>query len=125
MYLASELGADDILSYGIPHVALATGAAWRRDGIGLTRQRPLEAAGAELFTPDDFLGDRRGFDNLPAGPIVVYDDEGYVMGGGQAELLSKRGHNVTLGAPDALESGWHRKGTRSEGSDVGGRCDRR
>src|SRR3546814_1770438 len=102
MYLASELGADDILSYGIPHVALATGAAWRRDGIGLTRQRPLEAAGAELFTPDDFLGDRRGLDNLPSGPIVVYDDEGYVMGGALAELIAKRGHDVTLVTPAAL-----------------------
>src|SRR3546814_11045826 len=91
MYLASELGADDILSYGIPHVALATGAAWRRDGIGLTRQRPLETAGASVFTPDDFLGDRRGLDDLPSGPIVVYADEGYVMGGALAGVLARRG----------------------------------
>src|SRR3546814_13119542 len=94
MYLASELGADDILSYGIPHVALATGAAWRRDGIGLTRQRPLEAAGAAPFPPDDFLGDRPGFDNLPARPTVVSVAEGYVMGGALAAPIAQRGRGV-------------------------------
>jgi dimethylamine/trimethylamine dehydrogenase len=29
MYLQSPLTADDVLAYGIPHVALATGAKWR------------------------------------------------------------------------------------------------
>src|SRR3546814_10880315 len=72
MYLASPLTADDILSYGIPNVALATGARWRRDGIGLTRQRPLPGLeeadeGARLFTPDDFLGGGDGLDRLAAG----------------------------------------------------------
>src|SRR3546814_13485683 len=79
MYLASPLTADDILSYGIPNVALATGARWRRDGIGLTRQRPLPGLeeayeGARPSTPDDFLGGGDGLDRLPAGPGVVSDD---------------------------------------------------
>src|SRR3546814_14174996 len=102
MYLASELGADDILSYGISHVALATGAAWRRDGIGLTRQRPLPGLDeAEVFTPDEFLGDRRGLDDLPSGPLVVYDAAGYVMGGPLADPISKPGHDLTPVSPDA------------------------
>jgi dimethylamine/trimethylamine dehydrogenase len=107
MYLASALGADDILSYGIPHVALATGATWRRDGVGRTSQGPIAGlAGTEVFTPDDFLGDSRGIDRLPSGPIVIYDDESYVMGGVLAELIARRGHQVTLVTPAALVSAW-------------------
>ncbi|MGD1878034.1 MAG: FAD-dependent oxidoreductase [Kiloniellaceae bacterium] len=107
MYLASALSADAILSYGIPHVALATGATWRRDGSGLTRHQALpglDTVGA--FTPDDFLGDGNGIDRLPSGPIVIYDDEGYVMGGVLAEMIAKRGHEVTLVTPLELVSYW-------------------
>ncbi|WP_193368144.1 NAD(P)-binding protein [Pelagibius marinus] len=107
MYLASPLTAEDILSYGIAHVALATGATWRRDGIGLTRHQPLAGLdGAAVFTPDDFLGEGDGLDRLPAGPLVVYDDEGYFMGGVLAELLAKAGRAVTLVTPAALVSPW-------------------
>ena len=106
MYLASSLTADDVLSYGIPHVALATGARWRRDGIGLTRHRPLEESGSvALFTPDDFL-DGSGLDRLPDGPVAVYDDEGYLMGGVLAELIARSGRQVTLVTPAALVSAW-------------------
>ena len=107
MYLASELSADDILGYGIAHVAVATGATWRRDGIGRTRFDPLDAAAAsQIFTPDDFLGEGTALDRLPSGPIVVYDDEGYVMGGVLAELIAKRGHDVTYVTPLELASYW-------------------
>ncbi|MEQ9607354.1 MAG: NAD(P)-binding protein [Kiloniellaceae bacterium] len=111
MYLASALTAEDILSYGIAHVALATGATWRRDGIGLTRHQPLEGRDAlAVFTPDDFLGDASGMgdglERLPAGPVVVYDDDGYLMGGVLAELIAKRGHAVTLVTPLELVSYW-------------------
>jgi len=106
MYLASELAAEDILSYGIAHVCLATGAAWRRDGIGRTRHRPLDAPAESIFTPDDFLGAGGGLARLPDGPVVVYDDEGYVMGGLLAELIAGAGHNITLVTPAALVSAW-------------------
>jgi dimethylamine/trimethylamine dehydrogenase len=107
MYLASELSADDILSYGIAHVAVATGATWRRDGIGRTRFDALDVTAASpIFTPDDFLGEGTALDRLPSGPIVVYDDEGYVMGGVLAELIAKRGHDVTYVTPLELASYW-------------------
>ncbi len=107
MYLASELTADDILSYGIGQVAVATGATWRRDGVGRTRFTALEsAAPTAVFTPDDFLGAGTALDHLPAGPIVVYDDEGYVMGGVLAELIARRGHAVTYVTPLELVSYW-------------------
>jgi len=107
MYLASPLTAEDILSYGIAHVALATGATWRRDGIGLTRHKPLDGTDSlAVFTPDDFLGEGDGLERLPAGPVVVYDDEGYLMGGVLAELIARRGHAVTLVTPLELVSYW-------------------
>ena len=107
MYLASPLTAEEILSYGIGHVALATGATWRRDGIGRTRHRPLEgAAAAKIFTPDDFLAGGDGLQRLPEGPVVVYDDDGYVMGGLLAELLARAGREVTLVTPLELVSYW-------------------
>jgi dimethylamine/trimethylamine dehydrogenase len=107
MYLASPLTAEDILSYGIAHVAIATGATWRRDGIGLTGHQPLPGLdGTAVFTPDDFQGEGGGLDRLPEGPVVVYDDEGYVMGGLLAELLAKAGRKVTLVTPAAMVSPW-------------------
>ncbi|WP_299625298.1 NAD(P)-binding protein [Pelagibius sp.] len=107
MYLASALTAGEILSYGIAHVALATGATWRRDGIGRSRHAPVPGLGAgALLTPDDVVAD--GFDAaaLPDGPVVVYDDEGYLMGGLMAEVLAKAGRAVTYVTPAPLVSAW-------------------
>ncbi|NIA68982.1 NADH:flavin oxidoreductase [Pelagibius litoralis] len=107
MYLASDLTADDILSYGIAHVALATGAVWRRDGIGRTRHSEIPGLDrGPLLTPDDVMAE--GFDDqaLPDGPVVVYDDEGYVMGGLMAEVLARAGRAVTLVTPAPLVSAW-------------------
>ena len=42
MFPASRLEASHVLEFGAEHVALATGATWRRDGIGYT----LRTAGA-------------------------------------------------------------------------------
>src|SRR3546814_12746953 len=110
MYLASPLTADDILSYGIPNVALATGARWRRDGIGLTRQRPLPGLeeadeGARLFTHHDFLGGGAGLDRLPAVPDVVYDER-YLMGGVLAEVVAKAAQRLTMVTPATPVTSW-------------------
>lgn len=107
MYLASALGAEDVLSYGIPHVVLATGAAWRRDGIGRSGHAAIPGlAAGPLLTPDDVMAE--GFDpqGLPDGPVVVYDDDGYVMGGLMAEVLARAGRKVTLVTPAPLVSAW-------------------
>ena len=34
IYPASKLTAADVLEFGAPHVVIATGASWRRDGSG-------------------------------------------------------------------------------------------
>src|SRR4051794_550806 len=56
----SELDAEEVLSYGFDHVAVATGARWRRDGTGRWHTAPIdmdEAAG--VLTPDDLMAGAR------------------------------------------------------------------
>ena len=102
VYPASRMTADDVLAFGATHVALATGARWRRDGQG--RQHPFGlaiAADASVLTPDDI------FDGaVPAGEIVVYDDDHYAIGGALAEKLALAGARVTLATPAPLVSYW-------------------
>ena len=45
-------------------------------------------------------------DKLPAGKVVIYDDDHYYMGGVLAELLIQKGCQVTLVTPAAYVSEW-------------------
>ena len=102
LYLDSRLTADTVLETQCSRVAIATGAAWRRDGFG--RGAPDGIAGADaphVFTPDDVLGDAE-----IAGPVLVYDDDHFYMGGAVAEALRARGLEVTLVTPGAVVSSW-------------------
>ena len=105
VYFASTLGADDVLSYGFGHVALATGARWRRDGVARFHTEAIEIApGAEVLTPDDLMAGER-----PTGKrVVLYDDDHYYMGGILAELLATEEREVTLVTPAADVSNWTR-----------------
>ena len=61
----SRLGADDVLEFDFPHVFVATGAVWRRDGIGRTERRAIDGLGLIcILTPDDIM---RG--TLPRLPV--------------------------------------------------------
>ena len=98
----SEVTADEVLAYGFRHVAVATGAQWRADGVGRRHAHPLELAGVELLTPDDLLAGAR-----PQGDrVVVYDDDAYYMGGVLAELLAREGRQVTIVTEAAYVSAW-------------------
>ncbi|CAN5200044.1 NAD(P)-binding protein [soil metagenome] len=103
VYRDSDLGADDILAFGFDHVVLATGARWRKDGIGRRLLKPLRAeTGVEIMTPDDIIAGAR-----PSGKTVtIYDDDHYYMGGVLAELLVREGFSVTLVTPAADVSNW-------------------
>ena len=54
--LESEVTADEVRGYGFDHVAVATGARWRADGVGRWHTRPPASTGVETLTPDDLLG---------------------------------------------------------------------
>jgi dimethylamine/trimethylamine dehydrogenase len=99
----SELTADEIASYEFDHVALATGARWRADGVGRWHTSPIEIdASMPVLTPDDLMAGR-----TPAGErVVLFDDDHYYMGGVLAELLAAAGHAVTLVTPEARVSDW-------------------
>ena len=102
VYPSSPMTADAILEAGAQHVIVATGAAWRGDGIGRTLWKPIPGSdSAAVFTPDDLLGGR-----LPSGRVVLYDDDHYYMGGVLAELLVARGCEVALVTPAPLVSYW-------------------
>ena len=100
---ASRLEADEILSYGFDHVALATGARWRRDGSARWHTRPIPIGdGVAVLTPDDLMaGERPASDR-----VVLFDDDHYYMGGVLAELLVADGKQVTLVTPAARVSEW-------------------
>jgi dimethylamine/trimethylamine dehydrogenase len=98
----STMSEADVIETGFAHVIVATGASWRRDGIGRDLWQSIQ--GSELphvFTPDDIMAGR-----LPSGQIVLFDNEHYYMGSVLAELLAKKGNQVTLATPAPLVSYW-------------------
>ncbi len=102
IYLNSRLTADDVMEFAADYVVIATGATWRRDGLGgHTRHGISGYELANIFTPDDiFKGD------WPTGSVLVYDDDHYYMGGVIAELLATNGCDVTLVTPHSIVSSW-------------------
>jgi dimethylamine/trimethylamine dehydrogenase len=99
----SELAADEVLSYGFDHVAVATGAEWRRDGTGRWHTAPIDIDPAgRVLTPDDLMAGAR-----PQGDrVLLFDDDHYYMGGVLAELLAREGRAVALVTPGARVSEW-------------------
>ncbi len=100
-YFDSLLTAENILDFGFQHIAIATGALWRADGVARMHVEPIPNAGLPVYTPDDLMAGR-----LPKGRVTVFDDDHYYMGGVLAELLAQNGCEVTLVTPSAYVSDW-------------------
>ncbi|MEZ5776473.1 MAG: FAD-dependent oxidoreductase [Hyphomicrobiaceae bacterium] len=95
LYLDSEVTADLADELEVDAIAVSTGARWRRDGVGMaTPFAPSVDEAARILTPDDLLGGAE-----VEGPVLVYDDDHYTMGGALAELLARRGLGVTIATP--------------------------
>ena len=102
VYRDSRMGAQEILDADCTLVALATGAKWRSDGVGRQHREAIQGlATLPSFTPHDIMNDV-----AIEGPVVVYDDDHYYMGGVVAEALIARGLEVTLVTPAAVVSSW-------------------
>jgi len=103
VYLQSRMTAADIAEFGFRHVAVATGAAWRRDGVARWHTQPVPAhPSADVLTPDDLMAGWR-----PSGSrVVVYDDDHYYLGGVLAELLQNEGFEVEIITPAPQVSAW-------------------
>ena len=106
LYFDSELDAASVLEFGFPRVVVATGARWRRDGVGHHWTRPMPIAdGARVITPDDVMDGA----TLPQGTrVLVWDDDHYCMGGLMAEVLADMGCETHYLTPACEVSTWTR-----------------
>ena len=102
IYLDSAMTAETVRETECSLVAVATGATWRRDGTGRGHVDPIPGFDAgNVFTPDNVMA------GAPiAGPVIVFDDDHYYMGGVVAEALRAQGCDVTLVTPAAEASAW-------------------
>jgi len=105
VFFDSPLDAAQVLEFGFPRVVLATGAAWRVDGVGHHHTRPPPAAaGAQLLSPDEIIDGRR-----PEGRrVLVWDDDHYYLAGVLAELLAEAGFETVYATPASEASTWTR-----------------
>jgi dimethylamine/trimethylamine dehydrogenase len=100
LFEQSELSADETLVVGCDHIVIATGSAWRADGLGRTHRTHLPVDNSiSILTPDDIMGGGR-----PDGPVVIFDDDHYYMGSVIAEKLALDGLEVTLVTPESVVS---------------------
>ncbi len=100
--LGSVVDEEQILEFGADRVAIATGSRWRRDGVGRHLDDPVPGWDLpSVLTPDDIMAGAR-----PSGPVVVFDDDHYYMGGVVAEALRLAGCTVTLVTPANEISTW-------------------
>lgn len=103
VYRQSEMAAENILEGDFPHIVLATGSFWRKDGFGLWNDTPIERDGSEkqIFTPDDIMN---GY--CPTGRVMIFDDDHYYMGSVIAEKLVEQGCQVVLVSTFSKISTW-------------------
>jgi dimethylamine/trimethylamine dehydrogenase len=103
IYRGSELEAEHVLEFGARHVAIATGSTWRRDGVGRDSGFAVDGFdGAGVYTPDDIMAGR----DPEQGPIIIWDDDHYYMGGVLAEVCRSAGAEVILATTAATVSAW-------------------
>lgn len=102
IYRDSRLTAEHVIEFGIPRVVLATGSRWRRDGVGRQNCLGIQGLGhSGVHTPDDIIA------GVPVdGPVVIFDDDHYYLGGVLAEKLRADGLPVALVTPAELPSAW-------------------
>ena len=101
VYRGSLLSAQDVIDFECDHAVIATGAQWTREILNMKGFPVGEIEGDAVFTPDDILAGAE-----PDGPVVIYDFDHYYMGSCLAELMRKRGNEVTIVTPANAVSAW-------------------
>ena len=106
LYLKSKLTSEDLLSYGVENIVLATGASWRADGVGRIHRAPLKYLNSNrILTPDDVMAGQL-LDDMSKGPIVIFDDDRFYMGSVLAEVAVKTGRKVVFISSTPTVSAW-------------------
>lgn len=102
IYRESRLEMQDVLDFAAPHVFIATGSSWRRDGLGRALRQPLPGVQSlQVFTPDDVMAGAV----LPS-PVLLFDDDHYYMGSVLAERLAAQGVEVIFVTPAPDVATW-------------------
>ena len=102
LYLGSRMSAPDVRTFGADYVLIATGAHWRRDGIGRWHAGPIAALdAAAVYTPDDVFAGR-----LPDGEVLVFDDDHYYLGPTIAIKLASAGVRVRYVTTEGRAGAW-------------------
>ncbi len=90
LYLSSPMTAEEILEAGAQNVIIATGATWRRDGVGRTLWKPIPGHELEnVFSPDDFL-EAGGLPPLLRKQASAVQDFGFLEAGGLPPKLQEQ-----------------------------------
>ncbi len=108
IYRESRLDPAQVLNFGLPRVLIATGARWRKDGIGRHHSAPVPGFDhGAVATPDEVMA---GPEALAArwseGPIAIFDDDHYYMAAFIAEALAKLDREVTLITTAGTAAAW-------------------
>lgn len=103
VFRESNLTAEDVLAFEADHVAIATGASWMTERFDGEAFLSIAATGTmpEILTPDDIMAGK-----IPDGPVLVYDQDSYYLGGVIAERLKSTGLDVTIATPSDNVSNW-------------------
>jgi dimethylamine/trimethylamine dehydrogenase len=102
LFPASRLTPENVLEFGFPRVVLATGASWRKDGVGRQHHRPIPGSEQDhVIAPEAVMAGGKA-----AGPVVIYDDDHFYLGGVLAEKLRAEGHEVAIVTPAPQVSLW-------------------
>ena len=101
VFRESRMTAEDVFAVEADHVAIATGATWKRERFDGKVYVPVTTGDAEVFTPDDIMDGR-----IPDGPTVVFDGDNYYMASVMAEAVIKAGHPVTYVTENDSVSAW-------------------
>ena len=102
VYRESLMDADAIRATDATQVVIATGATWRRNGLGTTSPVPVASYDdPRTLTPDDIMDGKR-----PLGPVVVFDGDHYYLAAVIALLLASEGVPVTYVTSDGVAAGF-------------------
>lgn len=103
VYLDNRLDADAVLELDNQHVIVATGANWRKDGVGRYKTSAFEGYDADSVISVESILD--GF--VPKRSVVIYDDDHYYLGSAIALKLRAENIAVTMVTPQPRIGGWN------------------
>jgi len=103
VYMESLLTPEHIKELGINNIFLATGAHWRKDGVGRSRRTPIKGLDSiAVYSPEEIVESYKDVKE----PIVVYDDEQGYLAGALADHLKSKGLQVIFITPASVVSPW-------------------